>query len=161
MKVYSQGTQDGILKLIFDHIVAKNMFFVEFGFGYEGRKITDEVMDGVGLNTRLLSKLGWHGVYFDAQISEPKFNITKAVLTETNIGSHFKAQGIPIDVDYVSIDVDSVDLWLLQGLFNSGYRPRVLTVEFNSNFPHDMLVTFHKQWHAWTHRSVYGASAGA
>merc|ERR1719353_1376590 len=156
MKVYSQGTQDGILKLIFDHIVAKNMFFVEFGFGYEGRKITDEVMDGVGLNTRLLSKLGWHGVYFDAQISEPKFNITKAVLTETNIGSHFKAQGVPIDVDYVSIDVDSVDLWLMKGMISNGYKPRVFTVEMNPNFPPDMQITSQKQWHKWTGHTIYG-----
>ena len=37
----------------------------------------------------------------------------------------------------VSIDIDSYDLWVLRALLGSEYRPRVLTVEYNSNFPWD------------------------
>jgi len=163
MQVYSQGNQDGILQTIFRHIGTTNRRFVEFGFGYEGRNITEEVMDqaAMGLNTRLLSKQGWNGTYFDVAISAPSFGVVKVFLTEDNIGQTFEAQGIPKDVDYVSLDVDSVDYWLLRGLFHAGYRPRVLSTEFNPNFPADALITFQPEWHAWTGRRVYGASAGA
>jgi len=163
MKLYSQDTQDGILQIIFRHIGTTNKRFVEFGFGYEGRNITEEVMDhaAAGLNTRLLAKQGWKGLYFDALISAPSFGVVKALLTEDNIGQTFEAQGIPKDIDYISIDVDSVDYWLLRGMLHAGYKPRVLSTEFNPNFPADALITFQPEWHAWTHRRVYGASAGA
>jgi len=163
MKIYSQDTQDGILQNIFKHVGTTNKFFVEFGFGYEGRNITEEVMDhaAMGLNTRLLAKQGWKGLYFDAEISAPAFGVVKALLTESNIGQTFEAQSVPKDVDYISVDVDSVDYWLLSGLLRAGYKPRVLSTEFNANFPADALITFQPEWHAWTHRKVYGASAGA
>lgn len=163
MQVYSQGNQDGILQTIFRLIGTTNRRFVEFGFGYEGRNVTEEVMDhaGMGLNTRLLGKQGWNGLYFDAEISAPAFGVVKALLTEDNIGQTFEAQGVPKDVDYISLDVDSVDYWLLRALFRAGYKPRVLSTEFNPNFPGDALITFQPEWHAWTNRRVYGASAGA
>lgn len=171
---YSQGNQDNILAVIFDRIRTTNKYFVEFGFGYElvnlakngTMKCTGslpDLADGglTGLNTYALIQEGWHGTYFDAGFGAPKCNITKAVLTEDNIAKHFESQGIPHEVDYVSIDVDSVDFWLFRGLLLSKYRPRVFSVEFNSNFPRDAKITFQRKWHEWTKRSVYGASAGA
>ena len=42
--------------------------------------------------------------------------MVKATLTEANIAQTFEAAKVPHDVDYVSIDVDSIDFWLLKGL---------------------------------------------
>ena len=39
---------------------------------------------------------------------------------------------IPSDVDYISIDVDSTDVWLMHALLSGGYAPRVLSIEFNA-----------------------------
>jgi len=162
-QVYLQGNQDGVLREIFYKIGTTHSYFVEFGFGYEGREINESVMDhaAAGFNTRLLFKQGWHGMYFDAVINAPAFNITTAVLTEQTIAHHFAKAGVPFEPDYVSVDVDSVDLWLLRGLLTGGYRPRVMTVEFDPNWPPDSLITFQPQWHAWTGHTVFGASAGA
>ena len=79
------------------------------------------------------------------------------LLTPENIGEAFRSAGVPEDVDYVSIDVDSIDVWLLHGLLSSGYRPRVLSVEFNRNFNADMLATHEKNWHVWTRHSARSA----
>ena len=38
MRTYSQGTQDGVLRLIFQRIRVTNARCVEFGFGYAGTK---------------------------------------------------------------------------------------------------------------------------
>lgn len=165
-KIHSQGNQDNILAVIFGRIGTTNKFFVEFGLDYVGsfncsESGMDHAASNAGLNTRLLAKQGWHGMYFDAVVSVPECNITRAVLTEDNIGTHFESQGVPHDVDYVSIDVDSVDLWLLRGLLLTKYRPRVISVEFNSNFPRDTKITFQRSWHEWAGRSVYGSSVGA
>merc|ERR1719362_910380 len=104
------------------------------------------MMDSIGLNTRGLSKKGWRGRYFDANFESREFNISQAILTEDSIGRDFESHGIPKDCDYVSIDVDSIDLWLLKGLLDYGYRPRVISVEFNWRFPPDALITMPRQW---------------
>ena len=162
-RTFSQGHQDGILREIFGRIGVTNKVSVEFGFGYaapglSGKKLIDA---NSGLNTRLLHEQGWNSIYFDAVLSDAEAGIKKAVLTEDNIVSHFKAAGVPNDVDYVSIDVDSVDVWLMHGLLGGGYRPRVLSVEFNSNFMLDQQISCEHTWHEWTGRTVYGASLGA
>ena len=43
---------------------------------------------------------------------------------------------------YVSIDLDSVDLWILRSLLASEYRPRVVSIEYNSNFPWGVPLAF-------------------
>jgi hypothetical protein len=84
------------------------------------------------------------------------------VLTAENIGSAFKDAGIPLDVDYVSIDVDSIDVWLFHGMLSSGYRPRVVSVEYNRNFPIHMMLACEKKWAPWKQSSrIYGSSASA
>ena len=35
-------------------------------------------------------------------------------------------------MDYISIDVDSTDVWLMHALLSGGYAPRVLSIEFNA-----------------------------
>ena len=166
-KIYSQGVQDGIIDAIFSRVNITNSFFVEFGLGYEGSSLRDyssisvREMDTIGLNTRLLAKRGWKGVYFDAQTASPAFNVTRAVLTRANICQHFQKAEVPQELDYLSIDVDSIDLWLLLGLLEGGFRPRVLSVEFNANFPADLLISVEPQWKAWAGRAVAGASAAA
>ena len=88
-------------------------------------------------------------MFFDAEISNQNINLIKRVLTAENIGSALKDAGIPLDVDYVSIDVDSIDVWLFHGMLSSGYRPRVVSVEYNQNFPIHMMLACEKEWAPW------------
>ncbi|CAF4022992.1 unnamed protein product, partial [Rotaria sp. Silwood1] len=41
---------------------------------------------------------------------------------------------VPKDLDYLSCDMDSHDLWVFRSILQAGYRPRVITTEFNSNY---------------------------
>ena len=160
---YSQKDQDGILQNIFKAIGVANRAAVEFGFGYEansGHSGEQLIEHNTGLNTRLLREKGWNVTYFDALISDSVAGIKAVILTEDNIVSSFRAAGVPTEVDYVSIDVDSIDVWLLKALLTE-YLPRVISIEFNINFLSWMHITHTRKWHAWTGRSVYGASAGA
>jgi hypothetical protein len=144
---------------------------VEFGFGYEQNTLALTMADLVGdastkainmaLNTQALLKAGWRGVFFYAQMSNPNINLVKSVLTAENIGQSFQDAGVLQEVDYVSIDVDSIDVWLFHGLLSSGYRPRVISVEYNSNFPPQMTLACEKKWAPWAGSTVYGASASS
>lgn len=160
--MFSEGGQHGVISTVFSHMGIHNNFYVEFGFGYHTIS-TDMNWKWLGLNTAYLRQSGWHGSYFDAILRSEELNITQAVLTPMTTVQHFLAASVPVEVDYVSIDVDSLDLWLLHALVGgtSPYRPRLISIEYNANFAPDMLVSMEKDWHAWPKRSVYGASVGA
>ena len=57
--------------------------------------------------------------------------------TPDNIVSLFDKYRVPIEPDYVSIDTD---MWLLKALIEGGYRPRVVSVEYNINMPIDAVL---------------------
>ena len=161
---YSQSRQDHILRTIFQRIGTSNREAVEFGFGYAPPGLHGErlLSSNVALNTRALGKEGWRVTYFDALIEDSEANVRQVLLTEGNIVQAFHNASIPREVDYVSIDVDSIDVWLLRALLlHRHYRPRVISIEYNRNFLLDMFVTCQRTWHAWTGRSVFGASASA
>lgn len=116
---------------------------------------------GSGLNTHNLIRQGWEGKFFDAEFENLDIGLYKRVLTRETIADIFREVNIPIDVDYVSIDVDSIDAWLLMGLLEGGYRPRVISVEYNALWAKDQLITCREEWEPWSHSSpVYGAGAG-
>lgn len=164
-RAFSQVCQDGILRTIFDRISTTNKYFVEFGFGYSGSAavISDRNLDTTMLNTRLLAYEGWKGTYFDDkyEMHSKAFNITKRLLSETNIVSSFEQAGVPKDADYVSIDIDSIDAWLMNALLAGGYRPRVIGIEYNANFPPDTYITMNRTWRAWRGSAAVGTGAGA
>ena len=163
-RVYSQSYQDGLLGRIFDRFGTANKRFVEFGLGYTNTDaLTDAAMDALQLNTRMLARhRGWSGVYFDALVEAPAFGVRRALLTRDSIVNAFDEAGVPADVDYVSIDVDSIDAWLLLGLLKGGrVRPRVISLEYNGNFLASDAVTMNATWVPWKGRSLHGASAKA
>ena len=106
-----------------------------------------------GLNIHALVRQGWTPALFDAEYKNPHINLHKKVLTPDNIGQAFQEAGIPIDVDYVSIDVESIDVWLFHGFMVSGYPPRVVSVEYNSNFPLDIHIACERTWAPRKHTS--------
>jgi hypothetical protein len=150
---YSQGGQDGILEYIFQHIVPVNNppYYVEFGY------IRKE-----GSNTGNLQKKGWTGLIMDGNIQENKeMNSHKEFITSENICSLFEKYSVPIEPDYVSIDIDSCDLWVFLELTKK-YRPQVVSVEYNCHYSLEDAITFpNNPEQKWTGDCVYGASIKA
>jgi hypothetical protein len=132
---YSQGSQDLYLEKIFSVIHTTNKYFVEFGFNipsYENES---------GANTRKLYDEGWRGLLLDADHENAKINLKKHVLYATNIAAIFAENIVPKDFDYLSCDMDSHDLWVFRAILEAGYRPRVITTEYNSNYPITDAIT--------------------
>ena len=137
-KVCSQKGQDGILENIFENIGTKNTppFCVEFGFNHR------EFIGGSGANVaNLVLNKGWACLLFDGSYENKKINLHKHHLTSDNICGLFKKYEVPHEPDYISIDVDSTDLWLFKAVLGK-YKPRVVSVEYNSHFPFDSAITF-------------------
>lgn len=151
-KVYSQSGQDGLIEFIFKNIGTTNKFCVEFGFN------SYTVQGGTGANTaRLVLEDDWKSLYLDEYCENLSINLHKESLNFENIGSIFKKYEVPQSPDYVSIDVDSIDLWLFKGMLLAKYRPRLISVEYNINFPITVSATV-KRGTVWNNDAVYGAS---
>lgn len=49
------------------------------------------------------------------------------------------AQELSYDFDFLSIDVDGIDYWLLVNILEGGYRPKCICIEFNPTMPTDLI----------------------
>jgi len=50
-----------------------------------------------------------------------------------------EAAELPNDFDFLCIDVDGLDYWLLREIFDDCYRPKVICIEFNPSMPNDLI----------------------
>ena len=130
---HSQQYQDSILHFLFlspSYALPPRKtgppFYVEFG--YHG------VQDS---NTEYLSRAGWSGVRFDRLFHQPQSGLFRQHITASNVAAVFSKFRVPSDVDFVSIDTDTCDLWIFAALVapETRFRPRVVQIEMNRHDP--------------------------
>jgi hypothetical protein len=154
----SQGGQDRILDEIFSHVPTANRppFGVECGFN------AATLAGGTGANVAtLVQDRGWEALLLDGDHENPSINLRREHLTSANICDVFAKWGAPPHPDYISIDVDSTDLWLFRALLPH-YRAAVFSVEYNAHFPLEVAATCADDPEArWQGDRGYGASLRA
>ena len=80
-------------------------YFVEFGF------------NGLaGSNTAQLSSVGWTGLRMDGGNADPTLNLFKEFITPANVCGLFAKHGVPKGFDYLSIDLDTTDIWVFRAI---------------------------------------------
>lgn len=148
-KVFSQAGQDGVIEHIFQVIGTTNKYFVEFGAG-----------DGVDISNTANLRLnkGWTGLLMDSNTSAEC--VQKEFITAENIQNLFKRYKVPVSFDYLSIDVDGNDFWIWKAI--TMYWPRLVSVEFNSNFSWEQSLTMpYDPNFKWDGTKYFGASLAA
>lgn len=113
---FSQAGQDGVLDAILDMIgITAEPFYVEVG--YNAPHLTS------GSNTlHLHERGGWRGLLIDGEHQNKSINLHAHFVTHDNIESIFDQHKVPLEPDYVSIDIDSIDVWVARSLLKSKYR---------------------------------------
>ena len=130
-KVYSQNGEDGVIERIFEEIGFKSKIAVEIGaHWYE-------------CNTRnLIEKYQFKGFLFDASISEDIKNDNVVAiskwLTKENINQTIKRE-ISGEIDFLSIDVDGVDLHLVNEI--NVINPRLICIEYCASIGKEISAT--------------------
>ena len=133
-KIYSQNDEDGIIHEIFKRIKIKHNFFVEIGSG-----------TGFENNTLNLLCEGWRGVWIDAnenyinkyknlllsKIPKECLQLLNLKLYSKNINGLKTKLNIPDEIDFLSLDIDSHEIEILENL---DFSPRVICVEYNPKF---------------------------
>jgi hypothetical protein len=140
-RVFSQFGEDGIIQYLVGRVPIENEVFVEFG-----------VEDYSESNTRfLLMHNNWRGLVMDGGRAHEGFlkrtgldwrhDITgrTAFVDRDNINGLIRSAGIEGDIGLLSVDIDGNDLWVLEAI--DVVSPRILVVEYNSNFGPEATVT--------------------
>lgn len=131
-KVYSQQDEDGILEEIFRRLGIAPGTFVEIG-----------VEKGLESNTHYLIHKGWEGMWLEgddkhrpaiegkfAPVLGRRLHVRFGYVTAETINDALRPA--PPELDFLSIDVDGMDIHLLEALT---HRPKVICIEYNAKFP--------------------------
>jgi hypothetical protein len=152
--VFSQSYQDKLIQLITNNFEINN-FCVEVGFN------ASELLGGSGSNcANLIVNNSWSALLLDAEHENLEINLRKVLLTPENIVETFKHFGVPVEPGYISIDVDSIDLFLFKSC-GEYFKPLLFSVEYNANFPFGSQVTASPIWRKWENNKAFGTSLSA
>lgn len=140
-RVFSQWGEDGILQKLTSAIDIPNKTFIEFG-----------VEDFTEANCRfLMVKDYWSGYVLDgserairrlrAAYDNWRYDLrtARAFITRENINTLLDGSGFDHDLGILSVDIDGVDYHVLQAI--TGWRPRILIVEYNAVFGAERAIT--------------------
>lgn len=135
-RVYSQHGEDGIIARIFETIGVSSRVCIEFG-----------AWDGLFFsNTAHLWKNGWKAILIEADQERYRelvqnttgydcYCINAHVCDEGDgmLENILKAHHLPLEADFLSIDIDGDDYFILASL--QRLRPRVIACECNRTLP--------------------------
>jgi len=138
-QVYSQNGEDGIIEAIFDRIGTTNRVFVEIG-----------LQDGLECNSTWLLLNGWNGYWlegnpksvaaiqdkFSGPIGSRQLKVQQGFITAENVEAILRENGVPIEFDMLSIDIDGNDYWVWKAI--EQFNPRVVVIEYNALFRGNM-----------------------
>lgn len=146
--IFSQFGEEPLWDYIFSRIGTTNKFLVDFGAGGLGCQMS---------NSRYLINKGWQGLRMDGE-PDPDSDIKKEFITQENIIELFEKYKVPLEFDFLSIDIDGNDFWVL-GKILQKYAPRLIVAEFNGTIPVGVSKAIkYNPNHTWQNNDYYGFS---
>lgn len=142
---YSQRGEELEIARIFNVLGIEKGHLVDLGAG-----------DGIYLsNTRRLLENGWTGLLLDGDPRGAK-DVTKQWITKESVG------GCPPETDFLNIDLDGNDYWILRAFLETGCKPSLIAAEYNPIFDrHEAKVMPYNEAHVWNNDTWYGMSLAA
>ena len=140
--VKSQYGEDGIIEKIMEIIPNKNNWCVEFG-AWDGELLSN--------TWNLISNHNYNAVLIECEedrFNQLKYNYLKnPKVISINKFIHFSgvntldtilsSTNIPINFDFISIDIDANDYHIWDSL--KKYKPKLVVIEFNPTIPNDIV----------------------
>jgi len=155
-KKFSQNDEDGVIEAIFDFVETTDKVYVEFG-----------VESCAECNSKYLREVkGWDtqgSLLLDGGYEDKSINLKKVIFWPDNILEHFNNFGVKKTFDFLSVDTDSYDFFMLEKILEADYKPRVIAVEYNANFEIDEAKSIMppkdgKSWKRWDSTTYQGMS---
>jgi hypothetical protein len=143
---FSQNGEDGIIDVLRHELKSPNMYFVEIGCA-----------DGLENNSSwLVVAAKYNGLMIDGSrklIERARRNITRYSLgaqainmfVKRSSAQEIRSLALHHDPDVFSLDIDGNDFHIAKALVDSGFRPKIFVVEYNSVFGPDRSLTIEYQ----------------
>jgi hypothetical protein len=120
---YSQNGEEIIITNILEKRGELKKFVVELGAG-----------DGYHLsNSRYFIEKGWDSILIDAD-NKGNEEVKQHKINKENINQLLKQYNCPKEFDFLSIDLDGNDYWIIDEILKE-YSPRLIVAEYNASFP--------------------------
>jgi hypothetical protein len=139
-RITSQNNEDGLIKFIFDTIEVKKINFIEIGFDF---------FENNSLN---LFKKSNKGLMIDGSFEKcfilkyiimifylfKNIKVVNSLVYKENINNLINAHFLNDEIDFLSIDVDGIDYYLLEKI---NIKPKLICIEYNHWFGSEQSVT--------------------
>ncbi len=161
---FSQNGEDGILDVLRSQLLKSNRYCIEVG-----------VEDGIECNTAwLVIAEKYNGMMIEGNLRLAK-RASRIVswynngaechhffITKENV-ARLKLLSLYSDPDVFSLDIDGNDYYVVQGILEAGFRPRIFVVEYNAVFGPErgLTITYDETFSytkAHTSQLYYGVS---
>jgi len=146
---YSQGGEEAYIAYILKELPTAN-FIVEIGAG-----------DGFHLsNTRYFIENGYDSILIDAD-NQGNAEVKMHRIIKENVNAILSTYNCPPKFDFLSIDTDGNDFWILDELLTK-YSPSFIVAEFNASVQKDKSVSIkYDSNFIWQGDDYYGFSLEA
>lgn len=139
---FSQNGEDGILDVLRKQLHKSNRYFIEIGSadGLQNNSswmVVAEQYAGLMVegNPKLVER---------AKRLIPHYSIGAEcvnMFVNSSTVKDLKALSMHADPDVFSLDIDGVDYYVAEAIFDAGFRPKIFVVEYNSVFGPDRSLT--------------------
>lgn len=139
---FSQNGEDGLLDVLRKQLISSNRYFVEIGSadGMQNNSswlVVAEQYAGLMVegNPELVDR---------AKRLIPHYSIGAEcvkMFVNSNSIQDLKALALHSNPDVFSLDIDGVDYYVAEAVFDAGFRPKIFVVEYNSVFGPERSMT--------------------
>jgi hypothetical protein len=151
-RVFSQNLEDGIILELVKRLINQNFKAIEIGSG-----------DGTqNMLRNLIENHNYHGIGHDmleSTWSHPQYQHNKGMVGLDNLQDTMQTWSTKTP-DFFSLDIDSIDFWILKDLLKNNFRPSIMCIEFLSYYGPDVICSVKKDLKSY-HRKGCGASVSA
>ena len=152
---YAEYGADGILAFLFEFINDVNKFAIDIGAssGWGGSNIR-----------HLADKNNWKSTELDKCGNPGKFGkechprVMREEINASNVIQILEKYKTSKNIDLLSIDIDSMDWYVLKAMLKHDYKPNVIMLEFNPMFKYDESYVVQYSEDFTRNGSIYGAS---
>lgn len=110
----------------------------------------------IEMDPKLFSKLAFIYAKF------PQAQLARGRVTPHNVDSMLNAFEVPKDFALLNLDIDSYDLHVLDSILESGFKPKVISMEINEKIPPPIYFSVdYSDTHYWQGDHFYGCSLAA
>lgn len=155
----SQNGEDGLLKHIFDILDIQYKYCIEFGAG-NGEELSNTYYFRKTFNWDSLLLEGNNNLVLQGNNNGEK-TLYNEFITLNNINELFEKYNVPKNIDLLSIDIDSIDYFVLKKLDINKFCPNVIIIEINAGLPNNVPLIMDPNYKSNTNIWYFGVNLHA